>query len=426
MSLISFNKHHKFLAKYLKKYNFILNEDGINLSLVNLEKDMYLAVVRYIAPVAAYFGEEYVPGNYSGKENYIKQQLLKKGVSIENIAFGKNFIWNNWTDLYLDNSVFFVVKISSVGSIKIVEEIKPVVVHNMPIFYKGEKMTFKYSDIRLFKSNDKIFCYDGFISGLYEIIIKNKIIYSLLFDNTNKIKYTFYVNKNFCNNVRNYDKNWAYIETKGDDMVFLNWYENGYVTTVEIPPGKQDCKKNNIIKMNGDIIRGDDKEIKTGLFSFGVPFLKLPMEYSGDKSIDYEGISVGHIKIPNRDEVFTNRNILEFFGDIKKLSGVKSFVRHASYDYLIYYIYLVRRGEIYTMKISNAFLLVDSKRKYTFSINYPMTISKMGSSAMITLGIGDYYSYIYMKNIKDIIKECVHDISNFKIDEYKYNIILHK
>lgn len=406
------NNYSKYLANNLPKYNFIENYDGFNLSFIQLDDKSYLFCVRCIALIPAFFGEELIPGNYSNKEDFI---LTKK---IENVKFGKNFIWNNWTEDYLDNIILFVGQIKNMHIIPN-KDIKPIAYQNIPIFYKGQKTNFKYSDIRLFKSNNKILMYDGFVSAIHEIAVVNKKIYtSIIFkknDNFYK-QYKFYFNRRFCDEIREYDKNWSYIEDiqkKGEVfMTFLNWYEKGNVSMTSISNTK--CIKNFIIKMNKDLIYGNDKDFTLGMFSFGVPFKKINQDNK-----NFKGISVGHIKIPYLNQKYEeNPNIASYLNKIKDLN----IIRHNSYDYLIYFIYLERNNETYSMKISDAILLIDISQKYSFSINYPMAIECKNNDVIISMGVGDFYTYLYKLSYSDFISQCIHDVSNFSIKKYKYII----
>jgi hypothetical protein len=410
-----FNVHHEFFKNNVKPYYFVKDTDGFNLSMLKYRDNLYICCVRMAALVPAFFGEPLEPGSCSGQELYMKQR-----VDISTIKIGKNFIWNNWISFHIDSTVFFVVRLVG-GNFMVAEEIEPACIQNVPITYKGEKTNFSYSDVRFFRNSTQMFMYDGYISTIYEIQINDNKIESLLFGNVSS---NMFVKKNFCNEIRNFDKNWAYMQNKSTGginyMIFLNWFEKGNVTISKVPMSvsNDNCLKETIIEMEGDAIDGLDSGMTNGMFSFGVPFLVLKP--------DFEGISVGHIKIPFSNKKNYNPNLLTFLDEVEKIEKKHSnFIRHNSYDYLMFYIYF-KKETTYEMRISNAFLIVDTKEKYMFSINYPMSIVSTGSGDAVTIamGCGDFYNYIYNTTTRDIISLCVHDVKKMSFEKFTYDILL--
>ena len=296
--------YHSFLNKNLKKYNYIYNQDGFNMSFIPIDDKSYLFCTRLLGTIPAYFGEDVKPGNYSNNKDFIKMKLKKsnKNKELEMIDFGENFFWGSWTKNLLDNSIFFVGNIEkNNGKHKIIvnEKIKPYVINNFPVILNNKRSDiFFYSDIRLIKYEDKILCYDGFVSSIYEIKISNNTIYTSFnitddaFFKTNIL----YHKTSLCNNIRNYDKNWSFVKKTTKDntdyLLFLNWFKQGKLIITYVPYLKNinDCINENIISMKKDIIDGLGND-KSGMFSFGVPLI----EYKCND--EYCGIGMGHIKI---------------------------------------------------------------------------------------------------------------------------------
>jgi hypothetical protein len=241
-------------------------------------------IVRYLGPIEAYFGEPFIPGNYSKNKNYIKQNIKT------NINYGINFIWNSWTDKLFDNSIFFVGNFNN-NKININTNIKPYVLSNEKALTNIKSSIFTYNDIRLFNNNNHIYCYDGMITSIYEIVIINNKIFISKYLNDLPKEIKLYFNNKICHepsgNIKNYDKNWSFIDIIYIDKIkyfeFLNWFENGYITTTLVNYTRnQPCIKKNLIKMNG---LGSDK---LPMFSFGTPMIT---------TINNEKIGCGHIKI---------------------------------------------------------------------------------------------------------------------------------
>ena len=76
------------------------------------------------------------------------------------------------------------------------------------------------------------------------------------------------------------------------------------------------------------------------------------------------------------------------------------------------------------MSISNAFLYIPAKReKYTFSINFPMSVNKINSTKLlISMGVGDFYTYVFEKSAEEIKKLCIHDTEKFDAQKFEYII----
>lgn len=426
--------YQKFLETNLKPYNVIKNNDGFNLSMISLSgidkhtDSDFLVHVRYNGVLPAYFGEEVIPGNYSSSESYIKNKLNKANQSaINKIKFGKNFIWNNWgeTSTPIDNLVLFVASIKN-KQFKVIENIKPIAYTNIPVYIKDKLAQHKYADVRLFRIDNKIFMYDGSISGIFEILLlDNQLHCSIKMDTSDPFykQHRLYYNRNFCGNIKEFDKNWAFVEPIQEGRTtyytFLNWYERNSVSMsyIDKNPVNKPCVKKLIIKQNKDIISGLDPNFETGMFSFGSPFLPLSRT-----DTSYEGVAVGHIKIMYTSHKYKNPILTEFLKKVDELNKSDTFISHTAYYYLMYYIHLKRKNDKYEMFISDSYLYVPKdSTKYKFSLNYPMSINKYGKSEyVISMGIGDYYTYLLYMSANDIIKKCKHNVAEFDLSKYKY------
>ena len=159
--------YYDFFEKNLKKYNYIRKQDGFNMACCKLDDDNELYCLRYLGTIKAYFGEEIIPGNFSNIPiNYSNKYSNSND---RNIKIGKNFFWNNWKDL-IDNTIFFVGSFKN-NILKINENIKPFVIHNKYALTNINEKTLKYTDVRLFKIKNDIYCYDGLITSIYQIKI---------------------------------------------------------------------------------------------------------------------------------------------------------------------------------------------------------------------------------------------------------------
>jgi len=417
--------YHKFFYKNLKKYHYIKNQDGFNMSCCKLDDENELYCVRYLGTVPAYFGEEIIPGNFSQLSiNYIKKKLNNR-----NIKIGKNFFWNNWKNL-IDNTIFFVASFKN-NILEINKNIKPFVIENKYALTNINENTQKYADVRLFKINNDIYCYDGLITSIYQIkIINNKIYIPIALDDEVYKKHFFYFNNKLCANTekldsidyyeKKYDKNWSFIISDKDYFEFLNWFENGFATITLVEKKGNKCIKKNIIKMNKDIIDGLGND-RCSMFSFGTPF--IPIKDYDDENIVFSGIAAGHSKII-LSRKYNNKNIDSFLDEVNKnLRSKESYVEHNSYIYLCYFIKLIKyKNNKYEMFISDSFLFVDEKQKYIFSICFPMSLFEKNNNIIMSYGYGDYYNYLIEFDKNKLLKSIKHNVENFDIDDYKFII----
>ena len=405
-------KYHKFLEENLKQYNYIKKHDGFNMSLLRLDENKYLFAIRVLGVIPAYFGEEIIPGNYSSSEKYIREKI---GKNVSNkINFGKNFFWGEWNKSLIDNTIFFIGYLDkNTLNFEIDTKIKPYVIFNYPI----KDLKYYYSDVRLFKFKNKIFCYDGYISGIYQIVIEHSKINAAFPLNEGMTKLTFYTD--ICKNIKQYDKNWAYLTSNIYDgipyFVFLNWFENGTVTMSYLPKKVKikECIKKVAITMKGDKIDGLGNNIFP-MFSFGTPMYELIK--------DKLWIGSGHIKILNTLE-YKNNNIINFRNKITELKKKYKYIQHLSYIYLTYHIVLIKKEDKWNMLISDGYLYIPTNKYYVFSINFPMGIDVNNNNVIISMGFGDYYNGIVSYDLSEFIKMCNHNVELFDYNKYNFHII---
>ena len=419
--------YYKFFNNKLKKYHFMRNQDGFNISSCKLDDKMELYCVRYLGTIPAYFDEEVIPGNFSlQSKEYIKEKLGNK-----KIKFGKNFFWNSWTETLLDNTIFFVGSYTN-NSLIINEKIEPYIISNKFAFTNINEGTIKYNDVRLFNIDDNIYCYDGLITSIYQIkIINNKIYIPINLDDDVYKKNHFNFYNKLCIKCENqnkdigipsekkFDKNWSFITFNNDYFEFLNWFENENVTITLINKKNKCCHKKNIIKMGKDIIDGIGND-KLPMFSFGTPFINIMTD---NKDIEFQGIAAGHTKIILTKK-YDNKNIMAFFDDIKDLRLDDSYIEHNSYIYMCYFIKLIKyKNNTYDMFISDSYLFIDKNQQYKFSIIFPMGLFEKNNNIVMSYGYGDYYTYLMDFN-KDILLENInHDVKNFDINNYKFKVM---
>lgn len=445
MNLQSFIYVGEFYKKYLetkmKPYNYIKDQDGFNMSMCKIKGNKCIFSIRMLSPIESYFGEEIIPGNYSNMSLEYIQQLLKKRKEEDpnyntDVKIGKNFMWNNWTNTLIDNTIFFVGRIEN-DSIIIDKKTNPVVIFNKKIITKEEhKKNFMYSDIRIFKRNNIIYFYDGMISSIFTIKVKNNKIY---LSNKNTSGEKMYsknlvcsINDDYKNQyINKYDKNWALIDIINDKELgksfeFLNWFDkdSSYITTTIVQINGNKCKKNNYIKMKKDIIPIYGNEYLP-MFSFGTPFIKFKINNKKkNRGIIYDGISVGHTKVRSTKE-YTEGNLKNFISLVRDKYKNFNYIEHNSYMYLLYFIRLKKyKNGKKIMKISDSFLYTnDYNKKYKFSIQYPMGIILLNNFIYVSCGEGDYYNIILKFKTNDIKQACKYNVKKFNEKIYNCHLI---
>ena len=424
-------KYYKKYLEELKPYYYIKNQSGFNMSVCPLSGNEELYCIRILGTLMAYFGEDIIPGNYSNEQSYIANKLKNT-----NIKRGKNFFWNSWNRDLIDNTIFFVGHYTN-NKLILNEKIKPYVIHNRIALTNENEGMFKYADVRLINYKNNIYCYDGMMTSIYQIKIINNTIYisTDLGDPIFEKEYFYFKNK-ICSKcdelpncyVKKYDKNWAFVdivnhERLGKSFEFINWFENGYITNtiVSMDRKNQECEKNKIIKMNRDIIDGIGNN-KLPMFSFGTPFFRIRND---DKNVIYDGIGCGHIKIITTKNYDNNKlkNFIEQMHNYFKKNYDKEYIEHGSYLYLVYFVRLLKYADGKTkMFISDASLYVNekSKKKYKFSIFFPMGILVRDDKIIVSCGEGDYYNVLLSFDYDDVLKFTKHDVEEFSYDDYDF------
>jgi hypothetical protein len=391
--------YNTFLSKKTKKNQYIRNYDGFNMSLIRLRDNTYLFCIRILGTDNAYRGAPIIPGNFSTTKKYVCHKVGE--FLCARIDFGTNFFWGDWNRDFNDNTILFVGTLDpKTLKIKPNQTIKPYVLSNI----KLEGLPYKYSDVRLFKSKGVIYCYDGYITSIYQINIFPTAI-SL------KKMYT-----NLCKNIKTYDKNWAYltsVKRDGTDyFMFLNWFEKDALTVSYINKNNPaECIKESLITMKGDIVTGlGNKSLP--MFSFGSPAFELK---SGT-----QWVGVGHTKVISTMN-YDNPKIKDFkFLINDEIRGTSKYIKHNSYLYLTYYYILEKRGNTYHMKFSDSYLYYFPEEEYTFSINFPMGIDIREGSVYVSMGVGDFYNFIVKESLDYVKKACVHDLEHFNQTSYSF------
>jgi hypothetical protein len=250
--------------------------------------------------------------------------------------------------------------------------------------------------------DDEIYCYDGYITTIYRIAIKNNQISRELY-----IPYVCYYEKEF-------DKNWAFVEKRNEALSFLNWFEPDGVTMTHVTSDA--CTKEIIIEYQNDLLSGIADKKTEGAFSLGTPF--HPLKATAN---EFDGIAMGHLKL-SRTIRYTNPNIGQFLAKIRELFNHKV-VMHTIYHYLCYFMRLRRNGSKYTLTISDAFLVVpDKPQEYVFTINFPIGIDVHDGLVRVGMGLGDYNTMSYTKHLDAVLKSIKHDVANFSHANFEYNM----
>lgn len=394
--------YNNFLKQKTQKKQYIPKNDGFNMSMLHITSDTYLFALRVLGTQNAYKGYKIVPGNFSGKKNYICKKVGDFICSL--INFGENFFWGDWNKNFNDNTILFIGKLDhKTLTITPNTKIKPYIFANI----KLNGLPYKYSDVRLFTANGKIYCYDGYITSIYQIyIMPTQLIVQKVYDN-------------ICKNIKSFDKNWSYVSviTRDDKpyFMFLNWFEKNALTVSYINlqnPNK--CIKENLIIMKRDIIFGLGSKVLP-MFSFGTPTFELKK--------DKLWIGVGHTKIMTTMQ-YNNQKIIDFKFRINNiLRSAGNYIQHNSYYYLVYFYTLEKINETqYKMMFSDSYLYFFPDQKYTFSINFPMGIDIRNNNVYVSLGVGDYYNFIIKETLAYVINACFHNLEEFDASKYEFKL----
>jgi hypothetical protein len=425
-----------FFEKKTKSYYFIPKQDGFNMAVCKIDKNREIYCVRYLGTVPAYFGEEVIPGNFSG----VNKKYMLRTVPDFNKKIGKNFFWNSWKDTLLDNTLFFVGHYKK-GKIVIDEKIEPFAISNRTAFTNINEGTLKYADVRLCSVNGDIYCYDGLVTSIYQIkIIDNKIYIPLSMDDSVYSHSYFYFKNKLCDKkecvniqkkdsaclLKTFDKNWSFVDIvtieKNKFFEFVNWFVNGYVVITYIDMKSGTCSNFNAIKMKGDRIDGLGNDFLP-MFSLGSPFIKIDKNDKNDKNVDYCGIAAGHTKIITTKK-YESEKLNIFLKNVNKLREDNNYVEHNSYIYMCYFLKLTKyTNGNYEMHISDSFLFLDGKKEYIFSICFPMGMFEKKNSYVMTYGYGDYYNCMIKLEKKSFMKQIKHNVEDFDKNKYDFHMV---
>lgn len=399
-----------FLKK-LKKYNYIDNNYGFNISILKIKDNLFIFVLRMMGTIRAFFNDEVIPGNFSNYDNHKNiNWIYKTGIENKIKSIGKNFIWNNWYKNIIDNSIFFVGNIDLNGKIQVFENYGYQIIFNEQLSL-SKNLNTTIGDIRLFKHNNKFYYYDSYISRLVEIyFINNKL----------NIKFNdkYYSNFNICKSgdyINLYDKNWSFYSKSKKYFKFLYWYMDDGVYIIKVPIDKNinnnSCINKILFKYKGDVLPryGNDN---FPMISFSSPLIKI------NKNIK---IGCGYTKFILSHPTY-NQKIKKFINSIQDIlvSSNSKYIEHFSYIYVPYLFKLVDNKKLF---ISNPFYVINNSMKYNFSIIYPMSLIKINDYILISAGEGDFYTICLKLKLKNFIDYCIHDVENLKLDDINFEII---
>ena len=439
------NSYISFLRKSCKPYHVLPTSVGFNLSMVDLDPDAnrYLFCVRMLGTVPAFFGEEVVPGNFSGMEDFIPSKNHHPSTS--DVAVGKNFVWNNWDDTLIDSTVFFVGTYARETGIVVDKTVRPAVVSAKAIS-SVHKTT--HGDVRLARSGKTVYAYDAYLTSLYTVhVARGRVI--TMFDvyrakgerlsrtfsrhfvcEQSKKKASMHSEPLVSSNAvkTNHDKNWSLAWVSGSNRFrFIKWWVDDEVLGVDAVFGEQvSCDQKCLVKMGADRLRGLGSDAMP-MMSLGSPMAELPA-LPGER---FRGIACGHAKISRTAAYRSSAPLRAFREDVHKLvSGDRgSYVEHNSYMYMPFIILYVEcvngRKRMHISDVFFPYRRAGSARKYNFSLMYPMSVVVQGADLLMSGGIGDYYTFIATMSAQSAVDACRHDLRRFDAAALRYHVLEH-
>jgi len=434
-----------FLRQTCKPYQVLPSCEGFNLSMVELDASRFLFCVRMLGTVPAFFGEEVVPGNFSSRGEF----MAARGFQME-VPVGKNFVWNNWGETLIDNTVFFVGTFTSGSGIVVDKAVQPAVLSSSAIS-SVHKTT--HGDVRLARCGGTIYAYDAYLTSMYTVhVTKDRVI--TMFDihrsgiKGSGVDTTKTFSRHFiCEQDRkklgihssvpqadeeanvktNFDKNWALIWTeRAKRFRFLKWWIHGEVLGVDVVVSAEaiTCEQKSLLKMEGDRLLGRRGSKTLPMMSLGSPMAELPAQ-EGER---FRGIACGHAKI-NRTAPYESAGLSEFRSKVRELvSGdAGSYIEHNSFMYMPFLLLYVEhtngRKKLCISDVFFPYKRSGRKRKYNFSLMYPMSVVVRGPDLLISGGIGDYYTFVATLSLRSAVDACRHDVRKFDASKLEYLIL---
>lgn len=231
-------------------------------------------------------------------------------------------------------------------------------------------------------------------------------------------------------------KNYGFIGIHDNKLVFTDWFYKDGLKIIKID-NKKNVEQINVlspIKIFGSSSMTSENNMPE--FSFSTPNLCIG---------NNEYIGVGHIKIKNYSNdydknILYSRTLTNLYRYLNCENSCE-YIRHAAntiicvgYQYYIFF-YVFKINDDFTkmeyFKISDSFIpfINDNKQFYEdheYSLVFPNGIdyNQDEDVVIISLGEGDVRNAILKYKLDNILKSCIHDITNINMDEYNiYPII---
>lgn len=421
------NKVKNFLSPlesfYYKFLNYSDDQGYIfNPSILYMGNNKYISIFRntnMVLPIQKLKYKLNPKGSYNCN-NYPKSDLRNKNES---------FMWGNWgvgTILFDDDYILaihdddFVIDLDKTIDLGYMQSNdRRLIKFNLNEYYN---ILFDFnnaamSDIDdLLDDNHIILSYDSNLNNI-DILTKTKTV-------------------KLIDNLELKGKNYGYIDIHDNKLIFTDWFYKDGLKILKIDNNKKIEQINVLspIKIFGSSSMTDEKNMPE--FSFSTPNLKI------DKNTY---IGIGHIKIKNYSNnydknILYSRTLTNLYRYLKCVNSCE-YIRHSAnvlncvgYQYYIFF-YIFKINDDFTkmeyFKISDSFIpIINDKNQffenYEYSLVFPNGIdyNKDEDVVIISLGEGDIRSAILKYKLDDILKCCIHDITNIKMDDYNiYPII---
>jgi hypothetical protein len=217
------------------------------------------------------------------------------------------------------------------------------------------------------------------------------------------------------------------------------------IKLIKVNPYSTDpIEYNYMCHYTGDILSmlGTNKD---PMFSFGTPCIEIKKN---------KFLGCGHVKIKqkyNVDLIIKEYDtdsapylVREYIHDTMYETFDRNYVTHYGhndgYIYMLYFYVIETSGKGFTdindlnhvkIRISDCYLPINMDKEHCSDIKSSLYLamslfeSKINSKKMINVTAGevDFYASILSIELSDILNSCVHEVSNFKYDNFNYHLL---
>jgi len=409
--------YYKFL-NYIDDYGYIFNP-----SIIYIGNNQYISIFRNSSMVLQKDKLKYAnnpKGSYNCY-NYPKSDLRKKE---------ETFMWGNWgvgTVLYDDSTIIslhdndFVIDLDKKLDINITSNDRRLIKLDINKYF-DTLYDFNSGSINELLGNEHLS--DNFIVLTHD----SNLNHIDLLDSVRASEFMY--------NIGLKGKNYGFIGIHDNKLVFTDWFYKDGLKIIKID-NKKNVEQINVlspIKIFGSSSMTDENNMPE--FSFSTPNLDIG---------NNEYIGVGHIKIKNYSNnydknILYSRTLTNLYRYLNCENSCE-YIRHAAntvncvgYQYYIFF-YVFKINDDFTkmeyFKISDSFIpfINDDKQFYEdheYSLVFPNGIdyNQDEDVVIISLGEGDVRNAILKYKLDNILKSCIHDITNINMQEYNiYPII---